>query len=128
MVLDLGQPGQHDLPVRLEQVEPLLLVAVAGADEVGVPADVADRHPGRAQLGDQPDPGEVGVLVAPVAGRAARHLAQQQAALLVVAERVRGQSGLVRSLGDGLSGAVHPTSVRLGVHSRSRSAYFSLTV
>src|SRR5687768_11315436 len=41
---------QHGLPVRLQQREPLALVALAGPHEVGVLADAADRHAGGAQL------------------------------------------------------------------------------
>src|SRR5262245_792613 len=56
VVLHLGEPGQHHLPMRAEQVQPLLLVALAGPDQVGVAAYVADGHASAAQLGDEPDP------------------------------------------------------------------------
>src|SRR5689334_25016817 len=71
VTVDLGQLGLDPLAVCLEQSQPFGLVPVAGADQPGVPADVADRHPGRAQPGDQLDPGQVLLAVAPVPGSGA---------------------------------------------------------
>src|SRR4051812_40658351 len=50
---DLDELRLDPLAVRLEQGEPLGLVALAAADQVGVPAYVADRHACRAKPGDQ---------------------------------------------------------------------------
>jgi hypothetical protein len=43
-----GQLHPAPLTVGSQQREPLVLVAIAGADQFGVAADLADRHAGRA--------------------------------------------------------------------------------
>src|SRR5215475_4465995 len=47
------------LAMSAQQREPLVLIAVARTDQLRVMANLADRHPGRPQLGDQLDPAEV---------------------------------------------------------------------
>src|SRR5690348_2453216 len=69
--VDGVEVGRHRLELRADALamgskerEPLLLVAVAGADQLGVAAHLADRHPGRPQFGDQLNPPEVAFRVA----------------------------------------------------------------
>src|SRR6266508_3602158 len=120
VVGDLGELAAYSLAVVEEQPQSLDLVAVAGADQFGVRADLADRHTGRTQLGDQLDPAQVALGVAAVPRRGPADLEHQPVAL-VVAQRVSGQSGAVGNLGDGEGErrGRHPVSVTPGVRSKS---------
>jgi hypothetical protein len=63
----VGQLREHVLAVGVKQLEALLLVAVACAHQLGIGANLADRHAGRPEPGDQRDPGQAPVAVAPLA-------------------------------------------------------------
>src|SRR4051794_34435923 len=111
----LGELALDPLAVGLEEIETLGLVAVALTDERGVAPYVAHRHACRAEPGDHRDPGQVAVGVATVSGGGSVDRRQHQSVALVVAQGVRGQSGLLGSLGDGQLG--HRATLALRVHS-----------
>ena len=118
--LHLLELVEHGGAVGLEQREALLLVALAGADEVGVLAHPPDRHAGAAQPREQDDPAQVLVGVAPVRRRGAADGVEHQPGALVVAQRVGADADSVGSAGDreGFGGG-HAFTVRLRVRSTS---------
>jgi len=82
-----------------QECEPLILVTIAGADQLGVAAYLANRHARCPQLGDQLDPAEVVFRVAAVPGIVPANTEHQPVAL-VVAQRVPCQAGALGRLGD----------------------------
>src|SRR6266568_6212728 len=94
-----GEGPAHLLAVPLQQLEAFRL-AGARPDQLGVPLHVPDRHPGRAQLGQQRQPLQVAVAE-PAAAVPAPVDAPEQADPLVPAEGVLGKA----ALGGGLAGA-----------------------
>src|SRR5690242_3948851 len=87
-----GEGPAHLLAVLLQQLDAFRL-ARARPDQLGVPLHVTDRHPGRAQLGDQRQPLQV-ALAEPAAPVAAPFDVRQQADPLVPAQRVLGKTAL----------------------------------
>src|SRR5512142_2216983 len=93
-----GEGPAHLLTVLFQQLDAFRL-ARARPDQLGVPLHVTDRHPGRAQLGDQRQPLQV-ALAEPAAAVAAPLDAREQADPLVPAQRVLGKAALGGGLAD----------------------------
>src|SRR5919108_4930580 len=70
-LLELGEDG---LPVGLEERQALRIRVVSPAEQLRIPADLADRHPGCPELRQELDPLEValGVTAVGPAGSAPR--------------------------------------------------------
>src|SRR4051794_41680475 len=64
VALHLGQALADRVAVGLEERQALALVALAGAQQLGVLADLADRHARGTQLRQERDAREVGVVLA----------------------------------------------------------------
>src|SRR5205814_2357075 len=75
------------LAVSSQKPEPLVLVAAAGPDQLGIAAHFPDRHARRPQFGDQLDPAQVALAVTTMA-RAGSVNPEHQPIALVVAQRV----------------------------------------
>jgi hypothetical protein len=113
----LGHLRLDPAPMRLEELEPLARGRVALLHQLGVRVEVLDRHAGRAQALDQPDPAHV--LVAELAVPALGSVDPgQDPDLLVVAERVPAHAALRGGALD-RSHHRHDDNLQLGVHSKS---------
>src|SRR5882724_12301374 len=94
-----GEGPAHLLAVLLQQFDALRLTR-ARPDQLGVPLHVTDRHPGRAQLGDQRQPLQV-ALAEPAAAVAAPLDGREQADPLIPAQCVLGKTALGGGFADG---------------------------
>src|SRR6266700_6261389 len=93
-----GEGPAHLLTVLFEQLDAFGLTR-ARPDQLGVPLHVPDRHPGRAQLGQQGQPLQV-ALAEPAAAVPTPLDAPEQADPLVPAQRVLGKTALGGGLAD----------------------------
>src|SRR6185437_2673927 len=91
--------GPADLLAVLFQQLDAFGLTRARPDQLGVPLHVPDRHPGRAQLGQQGQPLQVALAEAAAAVPAALDL-REQADPLVPAQRVLGKTALGGGLAD----------------------------
>src|SRR5665647_3239023 len=92
VLLDVRELGEHAFAVGVQEREPLHLVPVARAAQVGVRTDLADRHRGPAQAREHDDPAQVLLGVPAVARRRPRDGLEHEPVAFVVAQRVRRQA------------------------------------
>src|SRR5262245_31219879 len=105
------------LAMCLEQLQALLVRLFSPAEQLRIPADLANGHPRGAEPGQELDPLEVVLGIAAMAAAVALD-GLQQAGALPVAEGVRAEPRALGRLGDA-EGAGHPP--RVGVRARSKS-------
>src|SRR6188472_2924109 len=90
----------------LEQRQALLIRLVSPVEQLRIPADLANRHPGGAKLGEELDAVEVLLRVAAMAAAVPADRLEQTGAL-PVPQSVRADAGLGGGVRDG-EGGVHP--------------------
>jgi hypothetical protein len=99
--LEFGELVLDAFLLIAEQFEALRFVPGSFAHKLSHAADLREWHPGRAELGADPQPVDIVRGVAAVAARVARDLlGDKQAFALVEPQRVDAETGLLRDLAD----------------------------
>src|SRR4249919_51504 len=102
----LLEAGLYGLAVSLEQRQPLVVGVVSPIQQIRIPPNLANGHPGGPELGEELDPLQVLVRVAAMAASIACDRLQQPCAL-PEPQSVRADAGLGGGVRDG-EGRVHP--------------------